>query len=364
MKLVMTLVARDEIDIVDAQLAFHLNAGVDFVIATDHASTDGTTEVFRRYERDGVLRLLREEGDYHEAEWRTRMARLAATEHGADWVFASDADEFWWPRGGSLKDVLEVIPSRYGIVRAFWRPFMPRPGDGSFFAERMTVRLSPTAPINDPLSQWRPNAKVLHRGRSDATVGRGNHAVEGTKLIPLRGWYPIEVLHFPQRTQKQFERKASAWHATDTVRFHDAHRAARDALESGRAHEAFEALVVHDEELERGLAQGSLVIDERLRAALRELAGVERVDPPTDSADTPFSLPSPGEPGLHFPLPTVVDDAAYAVDVATLGEADVVRAQRRLDTLEQRVGTLERRFSARLDRLLRRAARKARSAAR
>lgn len=351
MKLVMTLVVRDEIDIIDAQLAFHLNAGVDFVIATDHASTDGTTDVLRRYEREGVLRLLREEGDYHEAQWRTRMARLAATEHGADWVFASDADEFWWPRGSSLKDVLEAIPERYGVVRGFWRPFVPRPDDGSFFAERMTVRLSPTAPINDPLSPWRPNAKVVHRARADVTVGRGNHAVEGTDLVPLRGWYPIEVLHFPLRTQAQFERKASVWHATPIVRFHEAHRAATEAVRSGRGEEAFRALVVDDEQLARGLEEGSLVRDERLRDALRKLARDGRGG---------FVLPSRGQPGLHFPIPTVVEDAAYAVDIAVCGEADVVRAQRRLDELERRLGDLERRPSARLVRLARRLARKLR----
>ena len=34
MRLVMTLLARDEADVVDAQVAFHLHAGVDFVVAT------------------------------------------------------------------------------------------------------------------------------------------------------------------------------------------------------------------------------------------------------------------------------------------------------------------------------------------
>ena len=51
MKLVETLVVRDEADIVDAQIRHHLNLGVDFVIATDHGSTDGTTEILESYER-------------------------------------------------------------------------------------------------------------------------------------------------------------------------------------------------------------------------------------------------------------------------------------------------------------------------
>ena len=61
---------------------------------------------------------------------------------------------------------------------------------------------------------------------------------------------------------------------------------------------------------------------------------------------------------LTFARPTVVDEAAYAVDVAALGEADVVRLQRRLDTLEQRLVTIERRPSVRIERKLRGAAKK------
>ena len=96
MTVVMTLLARDEIDVVDSWLAFHLNAGVDLVIATDNLSRDGTTDVLEEYARSGYVHLIREDGDdLRQNEWVTRMARLAATQYGADWVINSDADEFW-----------------------------------------------------------------------------------------------------------------------------------------------------------------------------------------------------------------------------------------------------------------------------
>src|SRR6266571_6892323 len=174
MRLVLTALARDEADVIDAQIAFHLNAGVDFVIATDNASRDGTTEILESYERAGCLHLIREPAEgLRQGEWVTRMARLAATEFAADWVINSDADEFWWPRGASLKDVLVAIPERYGVVEAFWRSFVPRPDDGAFFAERMTARVSQQAPINDPTSLFRPNLKSIHRADPNVTLSAG-----------------------------------------------------------------------------------------------------------------------------------------------------------------------------------------------
>jgi len=341
MTLVMTLLARDEIDVVDSWLAFHLNAGVDVVIATDNRSQDGTTEVLEGYARSGQVHLIREPGeDLRQDEWVTRMARLAATQFGADWVINSDADEFWWPRGASLAGVLEAVPPRYGTVGAFLRVFCPRPGDDRF-AERMTVRFSALAPINDPASLYKPIRKIVHRGHPEIRVTRGNHALVDSPFAPLRGWFPIECFHFPLRSEAQTAHKAQlqgeafAKHIARPPTAYHADMYA--ALRSGRIGEYYEALVVSDDEVEQGVAAGRLVLDTRLRDALRGIGAGEK--------------PS-------FPLPTLVEDAEYAVEAAVLGEADVVRLQRRLDELEQRLGTVEQRLPRRAYRKLEHTARR------
>ena len=325
MKLVVTVLARDEADVIDAQISFHLNAGADFVIATDNNSRDGTTEILEGYVREGVLHLIHEPAEgLRQGEWVTRMARLAATDFGADWVINTDADEFWWPRGGSLKEVLAAVPEQYGIVQAFWRSFVPRPDDDAFFADRMIVRLSQQAPINDPTSFFRPVIKVAHRADPHVLVARGNHTLLDSSFLPLATWHPLEVLHFPLRSRAQWTRKVQLQGDAFTKHIERAgtgyHLKGYDALRAGRIDEQYESLVVDDAALERGIADGTLGADSRLRDALRTLRAGGR---------------------LTFAAPTDAEDVAYAVETAVLDEAYIVRAQRRLDALEQRLESLE-----------------------
>jgi hypothetical protein len=280
-KLVQTLAARADPDATDAQIAFHLNAGVDFVIATV-PETHSAAAILERYERDGYLRVLRGETD---AEARTRMARLAATEYSADWVINSDADEFWWPRGESLKDVLAPIPPRYTIVQALRRALVPEPGADDSFGERLTARrASEDSPPPSPWSLLRP----IHRADPEVVV-QADGSVQVARPVPLRSWYPVEVFHIAERN---------------------------------------------------GTQSGSLVEDTRLRDALRTLReGV---------TDGSYALPSAGTAALSFRTPDIVDDAAYAVECAAVGEVDLPRLEEYVTELEQRVGWLEQRFWPRL----------------
>ena len=327
MKLVATLLVRDEADVLDDWLEYHFAAGVDFVVATDHRSEDGSTQILERCERQGRLCLLRESTDaILQNEWVTRMARLAASDFQADWVINSDADEFWWPRAGSLKDVLASIPSRYGVVRAAWRHFVPRPEDVGPIFERMIVRLRTPGHPGEKSSIFHAHQKVAHRGRPDVQIETGNHNAEAPGLTQLRGWHPLEVLHFSLRSQAQFERKSvlayDAWRRNTVHGLSEHHILAYEAWRDGRMADYFGSFAVDDAALARGLEDGTLAVDMRLRDAFRALGR---------GVPIPFAHPSPQ------------DDAALAAEIAPLAEIDgLVRAERRVDALEERLAGLRR----------------------
>jgi Glycosyl transferase family 2 len=333
MKVVMTLLVRDEADIIDDHIAFHLGAGVDFILATDNASTDGTTDILESYAREGHLHRIDLPDDrFSQIDVVTQMARLAATRFSADWVINSDADEFWWPRKGTLKEALAAVPARFGSVRGMWRNFVARPASSSSFAERMTIRSQRMVSAPHPFN---PHFKTVHRGSPDVEVGGGNHDVIGPALTPLLGWYPVDILHFPIRSLDQFERKYLRWWqitAVDGEASNPYYNVVRDAHRENRMHELYEPFVVDGDELARGLADGTLVEDTRLRDALRALR----------SATTGLKL---GDSAV---------DPGYLLELAALEEYNpYVRAQRSIESLEDRVSRLESGITGRISQRLR-----------
>jgi hypothetical protein len=310
------MVVRDEVDIVEAHLRFHLAVGVDVVLATDHASQDGTRKILERHVRDGSVRLFSGEGEYNrQGEWMTRMVRIAATELGADWVLCSDGDEFWWPTCGSIKDVLSGVPAGYGLLHVLSQSFVARPDDGGSFAERMTVRLSPPAPISDPATPYRPVAKIAHRASRDAVVSNGNHEVRGVPGRVLRGWIPLEILHFPLRSSEQVARKyRKTWEGWEANPRADLARA-KSLVEEARPEGMYSRIVVDDEVLERGVSSGALVRDTRLRDAMRAIGA---------------------EPTAHDASWRGAVNTRHPIETAVLVEAELVRLQRHAELLRTR----------------------------
>lgn len=202
MKLVMTLLVRDEADIIAANIDYHLRQGVDFIIATDNRSEDGTADILRGYERQGCLRYIHEaDDDYSQGKWVTRMARLAHADHGASWVINNDADEFWWPASGDLKSVFASLPDDVVALKAPRFNFVAVEERGPFHSRMIYRERQSFNSFGKPLPP-----KLAHRAGPEVVVEQGNHKVAG--LAAGRTAEPgIEILHFPVRSLEQIENK-------------------------------------------------------------------------------------------------------------------------------------------------------------
>lgn len=275
MKLVMTLLVRDEEDILRENIEFHLSRGVDFVIAMDNRSVDGTRNILRDFERRGVLRyLFQPEDDYSQHRWVSQMAHMAHKDYGADWVINNDADEFWWPEQGDLKSTLAAWPEHSLAASASRVNFIPRGfSTGARFFETMTIRdARSTNAFGDPLP-----GKVCHRGRLDVEVAQGNHAVEIAGQPVDAPPAPIVILHFPMRSYAQFVNKirlGGAAYARNTALDPAQGGAWRKLYEVWKARDLpdyYQDQLPDDGAIADGLAQGRLVTDERLRRALADI---------------------------------------------------------------------------------------------
>jgi hypothetical protein len=267
MKLGMTLVVRNEADIIEANIDYHLAQGVDFVLVTDHGSDDGTSEILARYERDGVAEVIRDDREGHrQTERVNRMLRIAAERYSADWVINNDADEFWWPLAGSLHDVFASMPEQFGQIEVQRRNFLPRPDGPGQFLDRLVYREAQSLnPRGLPLE-----SKVAHRPGEGVKVGPGNHFLltEGLRMIPAGEL--IEILHFPMRDFEQFERKVLQTGLGYEQLGPDSPEVGYDQIlllemyRSGELPAYFRGRMLEEEGMERGLRDGSLVLDDRL----------------------------------------------------------------------------------------------------
>jgi hypothetical protein len=278
----VTTVVDAAAELLDRHVAFHLAVGADVVLVTGAPEAS----LVAAWEAGG--RVRRVDGASH-----TELARIAVSEYGADWVIPSAADEFWWPRGESLTDVLAVIPPRYSVVQALVRTFI-----GAGLPEERTTRTSLTGPRG---ADDAPLARLLrpaYRAELEMVIDDEDWTLRGRR-VPLRAWYPLEVFRFP----------------------------ADPAIGLG--------------DVDTLLADGTLVTDTRLSDVLRGLG----------------TTPSASEV-VALPVPSIVDDAAYAVECAAVGEVDLVGLDRQIRELELRIAALEATFWPSVRRRLRRLARR------
>lgn len=206
-RLIMTLLVKNEEDMLEENLIFHKAMGVDGFIITDNNSSDRTPEIIRKYKEKGwIVEAIEEKAtDYQQKKWVDRMIWKAKSVHKADWVINADADEIWYAPSGDLKT--ELVSSRANVLTCEMKCVYPEEGK-PFWQWGQTVEV-----VNDleryNLSRYslfaRQNKKVIHRTAGYIQISMGNHKVT---MFPKKVEKSnIHIYHYNIRGKKPFLEK-------------------------------------------------------------------------------------------------------------------------------------------------------------
>ncbi len=160
MRIVGTLMVRDEVDIVAAMVEHHLAQDIDMLIVTDNASADGTTEVLEAYVETGSRRAPPRPGAPQAAgHGRDRHGTAGQDPPPGGLGLNLDADEFMVPvdRSLTLRDALEGTPLH---LNAFTVPVTNLVGPAAWSGP---VSVGSTGATSAPTSCSRPSGSTPSR---------------------------------------------------------------------------------------------------------------------------------------------------------------------------------------------------------
>jgi len=209
-RIIMTLLVKDEADIIAANLEFHHQMGIDGFIVTDNGSSDQTPAILNKYLQKGwILEIINEPSTgYEQKKWVDRMVWKAKTAYKADWVVNADADEFWHPQTGNLKDALSATRANTllcNIVNIY-------PTEGQQWYQWAQYTRPPQKLEHPELTLHRYSVfgqtakpKVMHRADGYLQIHMGNHKV--TMLPWKREPAGITIYHYNYRGLEHFTRK-------------------------------------------------------------------------------------------------------------------------------------------------------------
>lgn len=218
-KVAMSLLVRDEADIIHENICFHAAHGIDTFVVTDNGSIDGTRDQLTALSKRFNLHIIDEPRHTIDQDlWVTRMAEWLRENTDVEWVINNDADEFWVTDGMSLpealrRDLAESDVEDIGVLSCERFNYLPSQGDVCareyrFYHNKLKVikdaQTTPGRPLDNVLITLQGH-KVASRLSGLKTIAMGNHAAAHSGQM-VHSKY-ISIAHYPLRTFDQFRTK-------------------------------------------------------------------------------------------------------------------------------------------------------------
>ncbi|WP_226656257.1 glycosyltransferase family 2 protein [Leifsonia sp. LS1] len=354
----MTLMVRDEADIIRPMIEHSLAQGVDVLIVTDNGSTDGTTEILESF---GDRIDLRHDPVHRKQQHSvvTGMARDAYNRYAADWVVNADADEFWMPvaGGATIKDVLAEVPAS---LRAFTVPVVDMTGRpalrGTGF-ERLRFRDNRSVEELQRIGlRAHSTPDAVHVGDPEVEVAQGNHFVTlPTGELPTE--LGLEVLHLPWRSWDQFEAKVvksgRAYESNPELAPSPNHHGMREywRWKQGALFAYYVLRHPSEAELAAGVVDGTYVEDRRLVSTKAAVEDVFLDNQAEGEARYAGRIVAATERTLRGDIAAEHERYAVAVRAVEGGRVRIEELEERLHLEEETRGELETRLDAAQRRL-------------
>jgi Glycosyl transferase family 2 len=217
----MSIIVRDEADIIAHNIEYHRRMGVDRFIVIDHRSVDGTSRILEHFRDQGILDIIPKRREvYKKAVWTNGLVKTALQRYGHTWHIGNDADEFYVPPAGhTLKSYLathgedraivvprqNVIFSQEAQVADGWHR---APGYVMAIKKKEAVEAAdPGFTLEHPQVYYYVNSKMVFQPSTFGFTTIGFHAVYLRPRVKAVGC-GLRILHFPVRKRDEAIRSA------------------------------------------------------------------------------------------------------------------------------------------------------------